>query len=106
MKTVDGQGQVNIATGRHQIVAGGGIRTTRDLFVNNLNIFELVPDSRRLWVYNVFAQDRFSVAPTLDVVAGVKLEKSTFVGWQFLRNLRIAWQPNQQNLVWAAFDVG
>jgi iron complex outermembrane receptor protein len=102
VKTFDGQAQVNIATGRHQIVAGGGVRTTRDLFVNNLNFFELAPDSRRLWIYNFFAHDRFNLAPGLDVVAGVKLEKSTFVGWQLLPNLRIAWQPNQKNLVWAA----
>ena len=102
VKTFDGQGQVNLVTGRHQIVAGGGIRTTRDLFVNNLNFFELVPDSRRLWVYNLFAQDRFSLTPNLDVIAGFKVEKSTFVGWQFLPNLRISWQPNARNLVWAA----
>jgi iron complex outermembrane recepter protein len=102
VKTFDGQGQLNWVTGRHQIVAGGGIRTTRDLFVNDLNIFELVPDSRRLWVYNLFAQDRFSVTSNLDVIAGFKAEKSTFVGWQFLPNLRIAWQPNNRNLVWAA----
>lgn len=102
VKTFDGQGQVNLVTGRHQIVAGGGIRTTRDLFVNNLNFFELVPDSRRLWVYNLFAQDRVGLTPNLDVIAGFKVERSTFVGWQFLPNLRIAWQPNARNLVWAA----
>jgi iron complex outermembrane receptor protein len=102
VKTFDGQGQFNLSSGAHQIVAGAGIRTTDDLFINDLNVFELVPDSKRLWVYNVFAQDRFSVAPTVDVIAGVKVEKSTFVGWQLLPNLRIAWQPNARNLLWAA----
>jgi iron complex outermembrane recepter protein len=102
VKTFDGQGQVNLVSGRHHVVAGGGIRTTRDLFINALNFFELVPDSRRLWIYNFFAQDRFSITPKLDVIAGMKVEKSTFVGWQLLPNLRIAWQPNRGNLVWAA----
>ncbi|HET8535079.1 MAG TPA: TonB-dependent receptor, partial [Sphingomicrobium sp.] len=102
VKTFDGQGQFNVTSGAHQIVAGAGVRTTDDLFINDLNVFELVPDSRRLWVNNVFAQDRFSIAPTVDVIAGVKAEKSTFVGWQLLPNLRIAWQPNVRNLLWAA----
>jgi iron complex outermembrane receptor protein len=102
VKTFDGQGQFNVTSGGHQIVAGAGVRTTDDLFINDLNVFELVPDSRRLWVYNVFAQDRFSIAPTVDVIAGVKVEKSTFVGWQLLPNFRIAWQPNPRNLLWAA----
>jgi iron complex outermembrane receptor protein len=104
VKTFDGQGQFNLVSGRHQIVAGAGVRTTQDLFVNSLNFFELVPDNRRLWVYNLFAQDRFSVTPKLDVIAGLKVEKSTFVGWQLLPNLRIAWQPNQRNLLWAAIS--
>lgn len=102
VKTFDGQGQFNVDSGRHHIVAGAGARTTDDLFINDLNVFELVPDSKRLWVYNVFAQDRFSVTSKLDVIAGVKVEKSTFVGWQLLPNLRIAWQPNERNLLWAA----
>jgi iron complex outermembrane receptor protein len=104
VKTFDGQGQFNLVSGRHQIVAGAGVRTTQDLFVNSLNFFELVPDNRRLWVYNLFAQDRFGVTPKLDVIAGLKVEKSTFVGWQLLPNLRIAWQPNQRNLLWAAIS--
>jgi iron complex outermembrane receptor protein len=102
VKTFDGQGQFNLDSGRHHIVAGAGARTTDDLFINDLNVFELVPDSKRLWVYNVFAQDRFSVTSKLDVIAGAKVEKSTFVGWQLLPNLRIAWQPSERNLLWAA----
>lgn len=102
VETLDGQSQININSGRHQFVAGGGIRTTKDLFVNNLNFFQLLPDSRRLWVYNLFAQDRFSLTPSLDVIAGMKVERSTFTGWQLLPNLRIAWQPNTKNLWWAA----
>lgn len=102
VQTFDGEAQLNLVTGRHQIVTGGGLRTTRDLFVNNLNFFELVPDSRRLWVSNLFVQDRVGLTRTLDVIAGVKIERSSFVGWQVLPNLRLAWQPNQRNLLWAA----
>jgi len=102
LSTFDNQAQLNLAGGRHEIVAGAGVRTTRDLFINNLNQFELNPESRRLWVYNVFAQDRFSVTPDVSLIAGVKLEKSSFVGWQVLPNLRLAYQASPNALWWAA----
>ncbi|HWC56012.1 MAG TPA: TonB-dependent receptor [Sphingomicrobium sp.] len=102
LQTVDAEGQLNTTIGRHDLVTGVGVRTTRDDFVNDLNQFNLNPQSRRLWTSNIFAQDRFHVSDQLAVIAGVKVERSTFTGWQVLPNLRLAWQPNQRNLVWTA----
>lgn len=102
LSTIDNEAQINISAGPHEIVAGAGLRTTKDRFVNNANAFELDPESRRLWIYNVFAQDRFSLTPELSLIGGVKLEKSSFVGWQVLPNLRLAYQPNPRTLFWAA----
>jgi len=102
LETWDNEAQLNVTTGPHQIVAGAGVRTTKDRFVNGLNAFELNPESRRLWVYNAFAQDRFNLTTDLALIAGVKLEKSSFVGWQVLPNLRLAYQPNARALFWAA----
>ena len=100
--TLDSTAQVNLTRGAHAIVAGIGVRTTKDRFINNLNAFQLNPPTRRLWTYNLFAQDRFSLTPTLDLIAGTKLERSSFTGWAFLPNLRLAWQPNDRTLWWAA----
>jgi iron complex outermembrane recepter protein len=102
LSTFENDAQFNLTSGRHELVAGAGVRTTNDLFVNNLNAFELNPESRRLWVYNVFAQDRYSLTSDLSVIAGVKLERSSFVGWQVLPNVRLAYQPNSRALFWAA----
>ena len=102
LSTIDNEAQLNLAMGGHEIVAGVGARRTRDLFVNNLNPFELDPERETLWIYNLFAQDRFSLTPELSVIAGVKLEKSSFVGWQLLPNLRLAYQPDERALFWAA----
>ena len=100
--TFDADGQINLSRGNHQIVAGGGIRTTKDEFINSLNFFNLNPTSKRLWVYNAFAQDRFALSKTLSLTAGVKVERSSFTGWQVLPNARLAWQPNERQLLWAA----
>jgi iron complex outermembrane receptor protein len=102
LETLDAEGQLNTTLGRHEIVAGFGVRTTRDEFINDLNIFNLVPPSRRLWTENVFVQDRLRLTETLGLTAGVKVERSSFTGWQVLPNVRLAWQPNASNLVWTA----
>jgi iron complex outermembrane receptor protein len=104
LETVDSEAQFNLSSGRHQLVAGAGARTTKDKFINGLNGFQLDPTSRRLWVYNAFVQDRFALTPEFSVTAGVKVEKSSFVGWQFLPSARLAWQPNDRTLVWAAIS--
>ena len=102
VKTLDAEGQLNLSRGRHEIVAGGGVRTTRDLFINNANPFRLDPTSRRLWVYNAFAQDKIALSSALSLTAGAKLEQSSFSGLQFLPNARLAWQPDKRTLLWGA----
>jgi len=102
LETFDLEGQYVGAAGRHQFVAGFGVRTTRDLFDNDLNAFVLDPESRRLWVYNAFVQDRIALDDGLALIAGVKFEESTLSGFEILPNLRLAWQPNDRTLFWSA----
>jgi iron complex outermembrane receptor protein len=102
LETLDLEAQYNRSQGAHEIVAGFGVRTTRDEFVNNANAFTLDPPSRRLWILNAFVQDRFALTPTLSLIAGVKLERSSFSGAEVLPNFRIAWHPNADNLLWTA----
>lgn len=102
LETMDAQAQFNTTARRHELVVGSGIRTTRDEFINDLNIFQLNPPRRRLWVYNAFVQDRVRLSPDLSLIAGVKAERSSFSGWQVLPNLRLAWQPSDRALLWTA----
>ena len=102
LTTFENNAQLNLTSGRHEVVAGAGFRRTSDRFVNNLNAFAVVPESRSLSVFNLFVQDRFSLTPTLSAIAGVKLERSSFVGWQVLPNVRLAYQPSPRTLFWAA----
>ncbi|RYD59276.1 MAG: TonB-dependent receptor [Sphingomonadales bacterium] len=102
LETVDAEVQYNLSSGAHNLVAGAGVRTTRDQFVNTLNAFNLDPQRQRLWIGNAFVQDRFALTPTLSVTAGVKLEGSSYTGVQFLPNLRLAWKPSERALIWGA----
>ena len=102
LQTADVEGQFNVTVGRHDLVAGLGLRTTRDEFVNEANIFNLNPPRKRLWTSNGFVQDHFRITPELSLIGGIKVERSSFTGWQLLPNLRLAWQPSPRSLLWAA----
>jgi iron complex outermembrane receptor protein len=102
LETFDIEGQYTLHAASHDLVAGVGMRTARDLFVNSLNNFQLNPQRDRLWIWNGFIQDRFVPAPDVSVTAGLKLERSSFSGLQLLPNLRLGWQPSEQALLWAS----
>lgn len=104
LETFDVEAQHNITQGVHEIVWGAGGRITRDAFINNLNEFKLDPVRRRLWMANLFAQDRVTITPTLSATLGLKVERTNFTGIELLPNVRLAWQPRDGALLWLAFS--
>lgn len=87
---------------RHRVVWGGGQRWIRDDFRNTLNAFVLDPRQRWLSLSNLFVQDEIALAPDLDLMLGLKLERSSFTGIEYLPNARLAWQLPEGPLLWAA----
>ena len=87
---------------RNQIVWGGGYRNWDDRFVNTGNPFVLVPESERLSLTNIFAQDTIALRDGLRLVLGSKFEYSTFAGWAAMTNVRIGWQADDRNFLWGA----
>ena len=94
--------QHNRTEGRHALVFGGGARVSRDKFINPLNAFQLVPQSKTLWIVNAFAQDRIDLGDRVALTAGLKLEKTTFTGLAIMPSLRLAWQPADDHLLYAS----
>lgn len=94
--------QHNRTEGTHALVAGAGVRRTDDKFVNTLNFFNLVPQAKGLWILNAFLQDRIDLGRGLAVTLGVKAEKTTFTGVEIMPNVRLAWQPSPDHLLWAS----
>lgn len=102
LETADVEAQLGWTGGRHQLVAGAGLRRTRDRFDNDLGFFTLDPEEKRLWLGNIFVQDRYALTDELAVIAGLKLEKTSFTSVEVLPNLRLAYQPNAATLLWTA----
>lgn len=86
---------------RHELVWGGGVRAHRYRIYNSENLrFE--PDARTLELWNLFAQDTIALGTDLRLILGLKLEHNSFTGWEPQPDLRLAWQPRDKVLVWAA----
>jgi iron complex outermembrane receptor protein len=100
--TYDAQAQLNWRRGAHEIVAGAGYRATYDRFDNDLNPFVTDPEARWISLADVFVQDEVALRPDLHLIAGLKLEHSSYTGAELLPNVRIAWTPSDKAMVWAA----
>jgi len=96
--------QHNRTEGAHSLVAGAGVRQTDDKFVNNLNAFNLVPHEKTLWILNAFVQDRIDLGGGFAATLGVKAEKTTFTGVEIMPNVRLAWQPSPDHLLWGSIN--
>jgi len=86
----------------HQMVWGVGHRLVHDDFRNTLNAFVLDPRRRWINLTNLFVQDEIALTPRLDLTLGLKLERSSFTGLEYLPNIRLAWRVPDGPLLWAA----
>ncbi|HEX3676175.1 MAG TPA: TonB-dependent receptor plug domain-containing protein [Sphingomicrobium sp.] len=86
---------------RNQFVWGGGVRVAH-YRINGTTNFFFVPDSRNLFLANLFVQDTFDLSRLVSLTAGLKAEHDPYVGTSLLPDLRLAITPAQSTLLWAA----
>jgi len=87
----------------HELLWGAGYRLEHDNLANLSPATLLVlPTERWLHLWNVFAQDEIRLAPGLRLTAGLKAEHNSYSGLEWLPNLRLAWQPLADHLLWAS----
>jgi iron complex outermembrane receptor protein len=53
---------------------------------------------------NLFAQDAIALADDITLTLGTKFEYSSFSGFEFLPNARLAWAVSEDTLFWAAIS--
>jgi iron complex outermembrane receptor protein len=95
--------QYRLAQGEmHDIVVGGEYRVHDDRFTPGPRTVFLDPATHSLSVASAFVQDEIAVSDTLDLTVGLKFEHNGYTGWEYLPNLRLAWRPSGNALLWAA----
>nr|WP_247886750.1 TonB-dependent receptor [Azospirillum sp. SYSU D00513] len=102
LTTWDIQAQHNFKLGdRHQIVWGGEYRLWHSDFTTP-GLFAYADPSETLSVANLFVQDEFALRPDLKLTVGLKAERNSYTGFEFLPNARLAWQLDDSTLLWGA----
>jgi iron complex outermembrane recepter protein len=62
------------------------------------------PPHKTLRWAHLFVQDDIRLSDALSVTLGAKVERNEYTGGEFLPNLRFAWQPDADRLVWGAWS--
>ncbi|MES2103594.1 MAG: TonB-dependent receptor [Pseudomonadota bacterium] len=88
----------------HNIVWGAGYRYAMDKVQQNGANFAFLPSSLNMQWGNIFAQDEISLPNNLRLTAGLKFEHSYYTGAEYLPNVRLAWDPAPNQLVWASIS--
>jgi iron complex outermembrane receptor protein len=90
---------------RHNVLWGGGYRYSVDR-VQNISpaALALLPPHRNLGLANIFVQDEIALHPDLALTVGLKAEHNNYTGLEYLPNVRLAWKPAGDRLVWGALS--
>jgi len=86
----------------NRIVWGGGYRVTTDELVPGARTSYLVPGARTLQLGNVFVHDTITLAPTLRLALGFKVEHNSYTGFEYMPDARLTWQASPSTVLWAS----
>jgi iron complex outermembrane recepter protein len=89
--------------GRHRIIWGGQMRHWWEDF-NSYNIFHFAEPKTTIALGSVFVQDDIALKQNLKLTLGLKAEYNSYSGFDWLPNVRLAWQPNGHSMAWAALS--
>ena len=102
--TLNINAQHTIAVGtRQQIVWGGEFHYWRQ-FYDSYVVFRFADPKTTISLGSVFAQDEIALYPDLKLTLGLKAENSSYSGFDWLPNVRLAWQADDDTLIWGAIS--
>ena len=88
---------------RHSVLWGGGYRHARDRVEAGL-LTSFIPGERTLQWSNLFMQDEIGLRENLRLTLGLKLDRNAYTGTELLPNVRLAWKPAANKLVWSSLS--
>ncbi len=103
---LDVQHSVSLA-GWNDIVWGAGDRVSAYRIagrLSNTTSLLFAPASRTLNLANAFIQDRIALTDPLSLTVGLKLEDDPYSGLSPLPDIRLSWQVNADDMLWAAIS--
>ena len=101
--TYNVQAQQAVKLGVHQVVWGGEYRLWLEDF-KSTGFFRFAKPRAEIGLGALFVQDEWALNPKLDLTLGVKLEDNNYSGLDWMPNVRLAWRPDADRLVWAAIS--
>ncbi|ACG77448.1 TonB-dependent receptor [Phenylobacterium zucineum HLK1] len=87
---------------RHQLVAGGGYRVTKDEFRTLLEPQLLATPRRTTEIGNLFVEDEIALTPELLLAVGVKLETNSYTKAEWMPSARLGWRVSERQFLWAS----
>ena len=90
--------------GAHDVLWGGGYRYQADQLENLGLGVAFIPADRNLEYANVFVQDRVRLFDDLHLTAGFRAERNLSTQWEYLPNVRLAWQADSRRLIWGSWS--
>ncbi len=101
LDTDDAQFQYQFAAGaRQQFIWGLEYRATQELDEGLFVTF--LPQHLNQNLYSGFLQDQITLVPDMSLIIGSKLEHNDYTGFEVEPNVRWQWNPQPQQLIWAA----
>ena len=98
---IDFQHNFQLSDGQ-ALIWGLGYRFSTDNFAGTTSTF-MDPQRRDLHLYSCFVQDEITLVENrLKTTVGVKLEHNSLSGFEYQPSARLAWTPNNSNIVWAS----
>lgn len=89
----------------HSIIVGTGYRLMQDDTHNYTTFGGILPNFRRMSLFNTFIQDEISVVPNLlKLTFGTKLLHNVFTQFELQPNVRLAFTPNERHTLWSAIS--
>jgi iron complex outermembrane receptor protein len=101
LNTDDAQFQYQFKAGlRQQFIWGLEYRATQEL---DQGLFvQFLPQQLDQNLYSGFLQDQIMLVPDMSLIVGSKLEHNDYTGFEVEPNIRWQWNPQPQQLLWAA----
>lgn len=90
--------------GRHTLTWGANYRYGRDRIENTSGVFAFLPEHVNQQWGSLFAQDEIALHDDLRLILGGRVEHNPYIGDEFLPNVRLAWKPAPEHLLWTALS--